>query len=180
MTELFETFDDHGRPTGLVPRHEVHARGLWHRAVHVLLFTSDGRLHIQRRAASKDLYANCWDLSVGEHLTPGESYLNGAHRGLREELGVEGVALAPLGGLHRGECALPDLGILDRELRQTFRGVHDGPLTPDPEEVSAVDTVSLTDLATRVVRDPDAFTPWFRDQLTELQILPAAAQNKPS
>jgi isopentenyldiphosphate isomerase len=82
--ELFETFDDDGRPQGLVPRNEVHRRGLWHRASNVFLFDRDGcrfaaALGAQRRVA------NAWDLSVGEHLQPGETFEQAAHRGLAEE-----------------------------------------------------------------------------------------------
>ena len=101
MSELFETFDEAGRPTGLVERSVVHTKGLWHRAAHVWLFTSDGRLHVQRRAADKDLYPNLWDFSVGEHLTPGESFEDGARRGLQEELNVTDVILEPMGEVRR-------------------------------------------------------------------------------
>lgn len=33
-----------------------------------------------------------WDLSVGEHLQPGETYEHAAYRGLEEELGIKAEA----------------------------------------------------------------------------------------
>lgn len=171
MTELFETFDDAGRPLGLVPRDEVHARGLWHRAAHVLLFTGDGRLYVQRRADTKDICPGRWDLSVGEHLTPGESFEAGAHRGLAEELGVTDVALTPLAGVRSNRLDLPERGIRDHELQQAFRGVYDGPVTVDPTEVAAVDALSLADIEAWIAREPEAFTPWFLADLRTLELI---------
>jgi isopentenyldiphosphate isomerase len=165
MTELFETFADDGRPMGLVPRDVVHARGLWHRSAHVFLFTSDGMLCIQRRAADKDVHPDRWDLSVGEHLRPGEDYADGARRGLAEELGVTGVTLHPLGEPRRSTLDMPELGIADHEMQQAFSGEYAGTLHPDPGEVAAVRQVSAATLHAWIEREPDAFTPWFIDEL---------------
>jgi len=165
MTELFETFDDDGRPTGLVPRDVVHARGFWHRSAHVFLFAEDGTLCIQRRPTGKDVYPDRWDLSVGEHLQPGEAYADGARRGLEEELRVTGVTLQPLGPPRRCTLDMPELGIADHEMQQAFRGEYAGELHPDAEEVAAVRLVSAASLHAWIDRDPDAFTPWFIDEL---------------
>lgn len=173
--EHFETFDDDGRPLGLVPRSRVHALGLWHRSTHVLLFAAADVLIVQRRAADKDLSPGCWDLSVGEHLKPGEDYLTAAHRGLAEELGVTGVTLAPLGGPHRFEHRVrSDSGqsLVDRELQQAFSGHHDGPLRPCALEVAEVRGVALAELAAWVRRRPDDFTPWFLSELHRHRLLP--------
>ncbi len=77
-------------------RTAVHAQGLWHRGVHVFLFTPDGRLLIQKRSAARSAYASLWDGSVSEHVRAGEGYVEAAQRGLKEELGVEGIVLEPL------------------------------------------------------------------------------------
>lgn len=172
MDEYFETFDHHGQPTGLVARHLVHQRGLWHKSAHVFLFDGNGALFVQQRAADKDLYPSLWDFSVGEHLKPGESYLDGAHRGLAEELGVTGVSLEPLLGMRRATFRLDALGVIDREMQQSFRGRHAGPLTPDPAEVAAVEAIGLEDLAAWIRRTPDDFTPWFLSELDTLKLLP--------
>jgi isopentenyldiphosphate isomerase len=166
--ERFETFDDDGRPLGLHPRRTVHAHGLWHKSAHVFLFNADGALYVQRRSATKDLFPGRWDFSVGEHLEPRETYLQAAVRGLAEELGVTGVALERLGGVTRWSCRVPELGVFDQELQQAFRGCYDGALVPDPSEVAAVETVTLSRLASWTRRHPDAFTPWFLHELQRL------------
>ena len=89
--ELFETYDDQERPLGLMRRCEVHQLGIWHRSVSVFLFDSKGNLYLQRRSPTKDVAPGIWDVSVAEHLIPGESFLDAATRGLAEELGPDGV-----------------------------------------------------------------------------------------
>ena len=165
--ELFETYDDDGRPLGLLPRNIVHQRGLWHRASNVLLFDTADRLYVQRRASGKDVWPNAWDVSVGEHLRPGETFEQAAHRGLAEELSVRGVALVPLGGVVRGRVELPELQIHDCEFQQSFRGVYEGPMVVDPVEVADVRLVSLAALSEEIATAPETFTPWLRDRLRQ-------------
>src|SRR5690348_11391125 len=114
--ETFEILDEAGRPIGIAPRSEVHARGLWHRAAHVFLFRSDGRLVLQRRQSTKDVCPDALDLSVAEHLKAGESYAEGAARGLREELGIRNVDLEELGEPLRFKLDQPP--IKDYEFQQ--------------------------------------------------------------
>jgi isopentenyldiphosphate isomerase len=163
--ELFETYDADGLALGLVARSEVHHRGLWHRASNVLLFHPDGRLYVQRRAADKDVWPNAWDVSVGEHLQPGESFEQAAHRGLAEELAVYGVALTALGDVVRAQIEIPALQVRDFELQQSFRGTYDGPVTRDPAEVADVQLLALDVLARAIAARPDDFTPWLRSRL---------------
>jgi isopentenyldiphosphate isomerase len=170
--ELFETYDEQGSPVGLVPRTQVHAEGLWHKSAHVFLFNPEGKLYVQRRSVNKDIYANRWDYSVGEHLQPGESYLNGALRGLEEELGVPAIPLVALARERRCTTTIPGKQVWDRELQQAFQGSWAGPVIPDPAEVACVCTLSLTKLAKWMSEDPDAFTPWFLWELRALGYLP--------
>lgn len=169
-SELFETFDRTGQPTGLVARNEVHARGLWHKSAHVFLFDAEGHLFIQRRAADKDLYADLWDYSVGEHLTPGETYLAGAIRGLEEELGVSGVALRQVGDANAHGVQLPGGGT-DNEFQLAFTGEFHGEIRPDPVEVAEVRTIALESLRVWLERAPEQFTPWFLRDVFRLGFL---------
>ncbi len=45
--EFFDVVDERAEPVGRATRREVHARGLWHRAVHVHVFDSAGRVFLQ-------------------------------------------------------------------------------------------------------------------------------------
>lgn len=167
--EQFEIYDDAGCLLGRAPRSRVHREGLWHRTVNVFLFRSDGRLIIQQRQQHKDVCPGLWDLSVAEHVQPGETCAQAAARGLREELAVIAVTLEPIGEATAFCLEQPERSLRDCEVQQCFRGVYDGPLAPDAEEVGATDALSRAALSKALAQRPDAFTPWFRQAEARLR-----------
>ena len=86
--EIFDIVNEHDEVTGQAPRREVHARGLWHRAVHVLVFNASGQVFLQKRSMKKDTAAGLWDSSASGHVDTGEDYDTCAVRELREEIGL--------------------------------------------------------------------------------------------
>lgn len=174
--ELFQTFDDEGRPLDLVPRSRVHALGLWHRSVHVFLFDDAGRLWLQQRADDKDLYPGRWDFSVGEHLRPNESYRDGALRGLAEELSVPPLELEPLGEVRAYLLDDPARGIADHELQLAFAARWSGTPVADGVEVQALRAIDAGALGAWIARAPEDFTPWFLHELASRPGLGAFAR----
>ena len=120
---------------------------------------------MQLRASDKDLYGGLWDYSVGEHLQPGEAFIDGAQRGLREELGVTGVELITLGVVRRVEFVTDRFA--DREIQQAYRGTYTGEISPDPVEVAKVRYIPLAELGPWTATSPAEFTPWF---IADLQL----------
>ncbi len=173
VPEYFEVFDNHGHLCGLLPRQDVHRRGLWHRSADVWVYRPDGSLLLQCRSRNKDLFPGCWDYSMGEHLLPSESYLAGARRGLREELGIVARDVEFIGDLRHVCNHCPERDIHDRELSRSFRAVHDGKLYPDPGEVAEVRWMCPDQVVAWMLREPSAFTPWFIQAARELDLLPA-------
>lgn len=88
--EFFDLYTPEGVKTGEKrPRSEVHALGLYHKAVHVwVLAPATGEVLLQKRAACKDSWANRWDISSAGHISSGEESLPTAQREFEEELGV--------------------------------------------------------------------------------------------
>ena len=84
---FFDTVDTADRVIGHATRRETHARGLLHRATHVMLYDWNGNLFLQRRSMSKDTFPGCWDSSCSGHVDAGEDYHTAARRELGEELG---------------------------------------------------------------------------------------------
>ncbi len=91
-----DVVNENNQVIGQESRRIIHKSGLWHRGVHVFLFTSDRRLLTQRRSNAQDTFSGALACSVSEHLRVGESYLDRAIRGLREELGIEQIRLSRL------------------------------------------------------------------------------------
>jgi len=88
MKEELDVVDAHDEIVGKASRDEVHKKGLLHRIVFVFLFDPEGRLYMQKRVASKDMYPNCWEGSLSGHVLSGETYKETAERELHEELGA--------------------------------------------------------------------------------------------
>src|SRR6185436_20849387 len=70
--EWFDVVNERDEVIGRELRRNVHARGLWHRAVHVLVFDRAGRVFLQKRSMLKDLSPGLWDSSCSGHLDSGE------------------------------------------------------------------------------------------------------------
>lgn len=165
--ELFQTYADTGQALELRPRSEVHRLGLWHKAVQVFVYRSTGELLLQQRAADKDLHAGHWDASVGEHLQPGETYQQGALRGLAEELSLPQLELQTLGTEQR--LALRGDDYRDFEMQMAFRVTYDGPITFN-EEIQAIRWVSQQQFEALLADPAYPFTPWFLHHLQTLQL----------
>jgi isopentenyldiphosphate isomerase len=89
MSELFEVFDDGNHPLGYVKeRHLVHREGDWHRTAQVYVLNPQRELLCNLRHPDKDVFASLWDVCIGGHLAPGETYVDGAVREMGEELDV--------------------------------------------------------------------------------------------
>ena len=86
--ELLDVVDENDTVIGVKTRGEIHARGLMHRAVHILLFNSKHELFLQKRSMSKDEQPGKWDSSAAGHVDSGEAYVDCARREIAEELGI--------------------------------------------------------------------------------------------
>jgi len=88
--EMVDILDEKGNPTGEAKfKREAHAKGLWHRAVHIWIYNSKGEVLLQKRAKYKKFYAGCWDLSAAGHVSAGQSFDQAAEREVFEELGLK-------------------------------------------------------------------------------------------
>lgn len=141
--EPVDVIDEDGRVVATVARWRMRAERLRHRAVFVVVTSSDGRLLVHRRSDDKDLWPGRWDLAVGGVVAAGEAVADAARRELAEEVGVADVEPDPIGG----DVAYVDVDV-DLVARR-YRVVHDGPFTfADGEVVEArlVDQVELDEL----------------------------------
>ena len=140
--ELVDIVDDDDRVVATVPRREMRARRLRHRAVFIIVTSTTGELLVHRRSEHKDLWPGRWDVCVGGVVGAGESYEAAARRELAEEIGVEGVAPAYVSD---GRYVDADVDLVAR----AFGVVHDGPFRfADGEvvEVRWVDAAGLVEL----------------------------------
>ena len=93
--EMVDVVDKSNRVIGETPRKGVHKTDKLHRAVHIFMLDSNGRLWIERRGQSVDTHPGFYDSSAAGHVSKGESYDAAAYREAVEELGIEGLDLRP-------------------------------------------------------------------------------------
>lgn len=87
--EMIDVLDENGIKTGKVlPRKEVHKRGLWHRAIVVAIINDNNEILLQQRSANKEKNANMWDISVAGHISSGQDALSAAAREINEEVSI--------------------------------------------------------------------------------------------
>ncbi len=148
--ELLDVVDENDQVIGVKTRGEIHARGLIHRAVHVLVFNSEGRLFLQKRSMSKDEQPGKWDTSAAGHVDSGEEYLACACREIGEELGISVDAPPEL------LFKLPASPLTGNEHCSVYRYLHDGPLELNRDEIDDGEWVSPESMDRRLAEaDPE-------------------------
>ena len=152
--------DDQDRPRGDGDKLDVHRQGLLHRAFSVFVFSPDGDLLLQRRAAGKYHFANLWSNSCCGHPRPGEETAEAAVRRLGEELGFETPLTEQTELVYRAED--PDSGLVEHEYLHIFLGRHGDDPHPDPAEVGAWRWTPVDVVRRALAKRPQLFTPWFR------------------
>jgi 16S rRNA (adenine1518-N6/adenine1519-N6)-dimethyltransferase len=150
--EEVDVLDERGARVGTVSREEAHARDLLHRCVHVLVFTPDGRLWLQKRALDRSLWPGLWTSSVSGHVDAGEDERAAAVREAVEEIGL---ALTPK---RVGEFRYRDAR--ENELAGLWEATT-SELPKPGAEVLAVIALGKEELAELHARLPERFTPSF-------------------
>jgi len=146
-SELFDIIDDAtGEVIGTAPRRQCHGDPLLvHRAVHVVVFSPDGRILLQKRKMTKDIQPGKWDTAVGGHLDHGETYETAAVREMSEELGI-----VPATGSLKHLFDYKVRNEIESENVRVFSTVNAGPFHPQESELDSVDFFAPADLKTRL------------------------------
>ena len=162
-THLVELVDASGVPRGAATVEDAHRQpGDLHRAFSVVLVDPAGRLLLQRRAKVKTRFAGRWANACCGHPTPGVAVTDAATVRLREELGLDRVALREI-GVHAYRAVDPDRpDRVEHEYDHVLLGwlPADATFSPDPTEVDAVRWVDLPELRRQLALAPDTYAPW--------------------
>ena len=156
MDELLDVVSDEDIVIDQQMRSAVHQLGLQHRGAHVFLFTRDGKMLIQKRSADRAASPSALDCSVSEHVKAGESYLDAALRGMKEEMGVTGIEIHPLVTFRM------NYGLNDNEISRLYKGiVEPEKVRFDPVEIAEIGYYSIDELKTMMDAEKVKFCGWF-------------------
>ena len=148
--ELVVIVDEQNREIGAVARDIMRGQRLIHRASYILVSNRAGKLFVQMRTMSKDIYPGCWEIAAGGVVQAGESYEESARRELAEELGITAGKLVHLHDQYYEDDS-------NRVWGRIYACTDNGPFDLQEEEVAAGRFMTL-DEALELSRK-QAFTP---------------------
>lgn len=147
--ELVDVYNEDMIKTGTAMKKEAHRLGLWHKSIHCWLFTqNDGENYVifQKRAASKLLMPNYYDVSVAGHYEEGEQKEDG-FREVEEEFGLK----VPISAWHYLGIKY-DVGLSPNVINKEFCEVFFADIAEDissftmsPREVEAIVKIRVSE-----------------------------------
>jgi len=159
--ELLDVTDDKGKLLGTTKdRKQVHKDGDWHRVVY-LWVVSNGKILIQRRAATKDTFPNLLDVSVNGHVMAGESCEAAAKREAKEELGIS-ISKKDMMPLGEKKISYKGGGLRINEIACAFLilGKKISGLKLQKEEVWGTGFYGASEIKTFLNEKPERFIPF--------------------
>lgn len=153
----------HGRIEGFAEKLYAHQHKMHHQAFSVWI----SRLHngqreflLQRRAFSKYHSGGLWANTCCGHPRPGEHVAQGAHRRLREELGITNTPLRFLKSWNY--LAAVGSGLHENETTYVFFGLMQNPIiVMNIEEVMDYQWCNIADIERLYEQNPTVFSAWF-------------------
>jgi isopentenyl-diphosphate delta-isomerase type 1 len=153
--DIFDIVNERDEVIGRKPRSEVHARGLLHRAIHVLVFNARGEIFLQKRSMKKDRQPGVWDSSCSGHVDSGEDYDQTAVRELREEIGLR-LSAPPQRVFKIDACAETDA-----EFVWIYQCQSEGPFQLHPDEIETGGWFTPERVTQWIQQKPQEFAPAF-------------------
>lgn len=155
------------RESGFLDKASAHdGSGVLHRAFSLFVFTPQGELLLQQRAASKRLWPQVWSNTCCSHPRRGETMDEAIHRRLHEELGLT-CALQFLFKFQY-QASFKDLGS-EHELCWVYAGQTAEQPVVNRHEVAALRYVTPTTLDQELIEQSAAFTPWLKIEWARLR-----------
>jgi len=164
MEEQVVLVSENDEILGLMEKMQAHENGILHRAFSVFLFNDKGEMLLQKRASGKYHSPDQWTNAVCSHPRFAETYLQGAQRRMKEELGVEAELTEKFHFLYKADVGQ---NLWEHELDHVFTGFYDGGFHLNEEEVSEVRYISMEKLDEEMKENPQQFTEWFKIILKE-------------
>ena len=129
MTEYFPVVTAEGEVVGKALRQDCHnGSHILHPVVHLHVFSSDGKLYLQRRAMHKDLLPGYWDTAVGGHVMYGETIMQALAREVQEEIGITDFTPEHV-ETYRYDSSR------ESEMVHVYKAIYDGPFQWNDGEV---------------------------------------------
>ena len=160
--------DEQDRMLGTMEKMEAHRLGVLHRAFSVFIFNKEGEMLLQQRALDKYHNGGLWTNACCSHPRPGEENMEAAVRRLNEEMGFTTPLQKVFNFTYK---AIFDNGLTEHEFDHVFKGIYNGIVKPNKNEVHAFSFQKLSDIQHQIEFSPETFTIWFRIAFAKFESL---------
>lgn len=167
MIEQVILVDNQDRPLGVMPKLEVHQKGLLHRAFSVFIFNSNGELLLQQRSHKKYHSAGLWSNTCCSHPMPGESVSGAASRRLKEEMGIKAELIPVFSFIYHADL---ESGLIEYEFDHVLFGISNELPAINKTEVQDYKLIALDALALDISKSPDTYTAWLKECMDKVII----------
>jgi isopentenyl-diphosphate delta-isomerase len=166
MQELWQLYDDQGRPLARkgATKDDTFAKGLLHAASHVWIWRknqSHVEILVQKRAADKRTWPNCYDISAAGHIDLSEDPLTAALRETQEEIGLD-IAADQLQciGVYRAHLRT-DQDAIENEFQWLYilELTEDAPFDLQQKEVASLEWKAISTFKQEVAINPNLYVP---------------------
>jgi len=155
MEEILDVVDEQDNVIGKATRKEVDEKGLLHRVSFVYL-KYNGKILIEKRSATKPKRPKHYTI-IGETVESGESYEEGALRGIKEEVGLEGKNLKKI-----GKISIRDKEENSDEISTIFMAEGNGEIDLQKEEVECVKLLTVGEIE-ELINSEEKISPSLRE-----------------
>ena len=150
--------DEDDNQIGLMPKMEAHLKGKLHRAFSIIIFNSDRKILLQKRASTKYHTPNLWSNTCCSHQREDEDNIDAGKRRLNEEMGFVTNLYNFSSFIYRVEFSN---GLIEHENDHIMLGIFDGTPKPNPYEVDEWKWIDIDILVEDMQINPDYYTAWF-------------------
>ena len=150
--------DKEDNQIGLMPKMEAHLKGKLHRAFSIIIFNSDRKILLQKRASTKYHTPNLWSNTCCSHQREDEDNIDAGKRRLNEEMGFVTNLYNFSSFIYRVEFSN---GLIEHENDHIMLGIFDGVPKPNPNEVDEWKWIDIDILVEDMQINPDHYTAWF-------------------
>lgn len=164
--EMILLVDENDNEVGYGEKHEVHKKGIFHRAFSIFIFNYQKQLLMQKRESNKYHSPGLWTNTCCSHQRKNELLSEAIHRRLKEEMGFDCQLKEVFTFSYRVEF---NPKLIENEFDHVFVGYYDGEITPEPSEVEDYKWMSLEEIKKDMEKNPDKYTYWFKICLPKVE-----------